>query len=219
MDKIEERKEAPLVKVDGGQDFEKTIDRGAQCLKSGGVVAYPTESFYGLGVDTSNERAIKRLFLVKGRKSEHPILILIPSVDVLDKYVVRIPEIAYGLINSFWPGGLTLVFHADPSVSPLLTSGTGKIGVRLSSHPIATALTQSLGVPISGTSANISGKAACRSADEVSGMFDNRVDLILDGGRTPGKTGSTVLDVTVVPPRLLREGMIQREQLQKFLCA
>lgn len=219
MDKIEERKKAPLVKVGGGQDFENAIDRGGQCLKSGGVVAYPTESFYGLAVDTSNERAIKRLFLVKERKSDHPILVLIPSVDVLENYVVSIPEIAHALINSFWPGGLTLVFQADPGVSPLLTSNTGKIGVRLSSHPIATALTQSLGVPISGTSANISGKAACRSAEAVLRMFGERVDLILDGGKTPGKVGSTVLDITAHPPKILREGMVQKSDLEKYIFA
>lgn len=219
MGKVDERKEAPCVKVGGGQRFERAINRGGQCLKSGGVVACPTESFYGLAVDTSNEQAIKRLFKVKGRKHVHPILILIPSSDALKRYVVSIPEIAHGLIHAFWPGGLTLIFHADPGVSPLLTSGTGKIGVRLSSHPIATALTRSIGVPISGTSANISGKAACRSADEVSRMFGNRVDLILDGGKATGAVGSTILDVTVDPPRILREGMIQREQLKKFLSA
>jgi L-threonylcarbamoyladenylate synthase len=219
LDKIEERKDDLLIKVVVGPDFGETIDRGAQCLKSGGVVAYPTESFYGLAVDTTNERAIQRLFSVKERKGNHPILILIPSVDVLEKYVVKVPEVALSLIETFWPGGLTLVFRANSRVSPLLTSGTGKIGLRLSSHPVATALTKSLGVPISGTSANISGKAACRSADEVSRMFDNRIDLILDAGMTLGKAGSTVLDVTVHPPRLLREGMIQQELLEKFLSA
>jgi L-threonylcarbamoyladenylate synthase len=178
LDKIEEGKEDLIIKAVVGPNFGKTIDRCAQCLKSGGVVAYPTESFYGLAVDTTNERAIQRLFLVKGRKSDHPILILIPSVDVLEKYVVKVPEVARSLIGMFWPGGLTMVFRASP---------------------------------------NISGKAACRSAEAVLGMFGGRVDLVLDGGRTSGKAGSTVLDVTVDPPRVLREGMIRRYQLEKFI--
>ena len=121
------------------------------------------------------------------------------------------------LIEAFWPGGLTLVFRAGSKISPLLTAGTGKIGVRLSSHAVATALAQSIGVPITGTSANISDEDACRTAEEVSGIFGERLDLILDGGETRGKIGSTVLDVTVHPPRILREGMVSQSQLRKFI--
>jgi L-threonylcarbamoyladenylate synthase len=207
-------RDTSLIKVDSSTEFQAAINRAADSLLSGGLVAYPTESFYGLAVDASNEEAIERLFLVKKRRPGRPVLILIPSIESLAQYAARIPSIADQLIEAFWPGGLTLVFEAGTMVSPLLTGGTGKIGIRLSSHPVATALTRAIGVPISGTSANISGEPACRNAQEVLSCLGEMVNLILDGGETTGKIGSTVLDVTVHPPRILREGMVAKEQLE-----
>jgi L-threonylcarbamoyladenylate synthase len=128
--------------------------------------------------------------------------------------VEQIPPVALRLIEKFWPGGLTLVFRASSKVSPLLTGGTQKIGIRLSSHPVATALARTIDAPISGTSANISGLPGCRNAQEVLESLGSGVDLILDGGETAGKVGSTVLDVTEQPPRILREGIILREQIK-----
>ncbi|MDY6972362.1 MAG: L-threonylcarbamoyladenylate synthase [Thermodesulfobacteriota bacterium] len=208
---------AQIIKVDQSRDLQKAVGRAGGCLLSGGVVAYPTESFYGLAVDATNQEAIKRLFLVKELPTSHPVLILIPSLDLLEQYVDHIPSIAHRLIKAFWPGGLSLVFVAGPKVSPMLTAGTGKIGVRLSSHPVATALTGAIGVPITGTSANISGETACRNAGEVVASFREGVDLVLDGGETPGQMGSTVLDVTVHPARILRHGMIDESRLNKFI--
>jgi len=209
----------PIIKVGPSRDFQNAINKASDILLAGGLVAYPTESFYGLAVDSTNENAIRRLFLLKQRSPGRPLLILIPSIEVLDRYVAHIPPIAHQLIDEFWPGGLTLVFEAGPKVSPLLTAGTDKIGIRLSPHPIATALAQAIGAPITGTSANISGKPACRNAGEVSGSFKEWVDLILDGGETTGKIGSTVLDITVDPPLILREGMIHRGRLEKYISA
>jgi L-threonylcarbamoyladenylate synthase len=206
-----------LVRLDTGESLKKGLERAVKCLLSGGVVAFPTESFYGLAVDSTNETAIKRLFSVKRRRPNIPILILISSVGMLNRLVKRLPSVADRLIEQFWPGPLTLVFEAGPRVSPLLTAGTGKIGVRLSSHPIATALTKGLGAPITGTSANISGRAACKNAREIVSTFGGNVDLILDGGKSKGETASTVLDITVHPPEILREGMIQRSRLKTFL--
>ena len=132
-------------------------------------------------------------------------------------YVDHIHPVARRLMNQFWPGGLTLVFKAGPGVSSLLTGDTRKIGIRLSSHPVATGLARAIGGPISGTSANISGKPACRNAGEVLRSFGKRVDLILDGGETKGKTASTVLDVTLDPPQILRQGMVQKRRLEEFI--
>ncbi len=207
-------RDTSLIKVDSSTEFQAAINRAADSLLSGGLVAYPTESFYGLAVDATNEEAIERLFLVKKRRPGRPVLILIPSIESLAQYAARIPSIANQVIEAFWPGGLTLVFEAGTMVSPLLTGGTGKIGIRLSSHPVATALTRAIGVPISGTSANISGEPPCRNAQEVLSCLGEMVNLILDGGETTGKIGSTVLDVTVHPPRILREGMVAKEQLE-----
>ena len=205
------------IKIDFERDLQPAVAKAADVIKSGGVVAIPTESFYGLAVNPTDIKAIHRLFEVKKRRGDQPILILIPSVEHLDQCVIHVPEIARQLMNDFWPGGLTLIFEAKPNLPQELTAGTGKIGVRLSSHPVPTALAQAVGGPITGTSANISGQPACSSAKEVLQNLGEVVDLILDGGETAGGKGSTVLDVSVDPPVLVREGMVGREQIRKCI--
>jgi L-threonylcarbamoyladenylate synthase len=190
--------------------------RAARIIHAGGVVAFPTESFYGLAVDATNESAIHRLFDIKNRAVDQPVLILIPNVEVLDRYAAAITPTARRLMARFWPGGLTLVLEAAASVSPLLTAGTGHIGVRWSSHHLATELARMVGRPITGTSANLSGQPGCRSATEISPVLAGKLDFILDGGGTKGGPGSTVLDVTIDPPVILREGMISRHELRGF---
>jgi len=206
-----------IIHPDSFEKQEQALKKAKEILLQGGVVACPTESFYGLAVDASNEEAIRRLFALKRRAAGHPILLLIPSVELLPEYVIRIPPVAQQLINKFWPGGLTLVFEASKRISPLLTAGSDKIGRRLSNHLLATALAQAVGAPVTGTSANISGSPPCCSAKEVFVSFREGIDLIIDGGETAGGIGSTILDVTVDPPQILRSGMVQRRQLEKFL--
>ena len=186
-------------------------------ILSDGVVAVPTESFYGLAVHALNEKAIERLFAVKQRREDNPVLILIPSKDSLSRYVTEVSEKARKLTRRFWPGGLTMVFFADPILPRSLTAGTGKIGVRLSGHPVPTELARAAGAPITGTSANRSGQPPCSTAKEVMEAVGKDIDLILDGGKTTGRKGSTVLDVTVDPPVVIREGMVSREELRPFL--
>ena len=206
-----------LIKIATKNDLGPAITKAANLINSGGMVAMPTESFYGLAVNPTNVKAIHRLFDVKKRRDDQPILILIPSMEHLDHYVTHVPDMARRLMDEFWPGGLTLIFEARPKLPRELTAGTGKIGVRLSSHPIATALAQAVGAPITGTSANISGQPACSTAKEVLQQLGGKVDLILDGGETAGGKGSTVLDVTLDPPVVVREGMVGREQIEKCL--
>ena len=206
-----------LIKVDTEDNLKMGLKKAADSILSGGLVAIPTESFYGLAVNATNTRAIQRLLDVKKRGADQPILILIPSVEQLAQYVVLIPQIARPLMKKFWPGGLTLIFEAKPNLPRELTAGTGKIGIRLSSHPVATALAQAVGSPITATSANISGQPACSSAKEVSKQLGKRVDLILDGGETAGGKGSTVLDVTMDPPVVVREGMVSWEKIKECL--
>jgi L-threonylcarbamoyladenylate synthase len=196
---------------------EDALIRASEVIRSGGIVAVPTESFYGLAVNALDETAIRRLLAVKQIREKHPILTLIPYRAVLPEYVLSIPPLAEDLMNAFWPGGLTLVFDASEMVPQLLTAGTGKIGVRLSSHPIAAGLAQRVGLPITGTSANVTGGPACVSAGEVLASLGEGVDLILDGGKTAGGKGSTVLDVTVNPPRIVREGMVVRDRIEKLI--
>jgi len=209
-----EKASPPLISVDPSGDFQVAIHMAADVLLAGGVVAYPTETFYGLAVDIRNEAAIRRLLSIKKRSATRPVLILIVCVEFLDQYVGSIPPIARRLMDAFWPGDLTLVFEAGQRVSPLLTGGSGKIGIRLSSHPVATALARAIEGSISGTSANLSGQPACSNAHEVLNCLGSGIDLILDAGETAGRVGSTVLDVTVQPLRVLREGVITREHLK-----
>jgi L-threonylcarbamoyladenylate synthase len=210
---------ALVFKVDTPESMQMALNHAKEVILSGGVVAVPTESFYGLGVNVMDENAIHRLMSIKKRPEKNPILILISSADELERYVVQVPPVAVKLIHHFWPGGLTLVFQGKENLSPLLTSSFGQIGVRLSSHPVPTGLVRLAGSAITGTSANVSGEPPCRSAAEVMNALGDGIDLVIDGGETPGGKASTVLDVTVQPPEILREGMISRDLLLPFLSA
>jgi len=202
-----------VVKIDESEALRNALQRAVSIIAEGGIVAFPTESFYGLGVDATNSSAIERLFLVKKRNPSIPILILISSINELSKYAASIPSDALELGRRFWPGGLTMLLDASQDVPSLLTAGTGKIGIRVSDHPLARALTLALNVPITGTSANISGEPPCTRADQVVECLGAQIDLILDGGVTKGTQPSTVLDVTSNPPLLIREGIIKAEEL------
>ena len=206
-----------IIRVVSEEKRNAGLKKAADVILSGGLVAYPTESFYGLAVNAMDVKAIERLFELKKRGRDQPVLILIPSKDVLCQYVTSIPRIAHQLIGRFWPGGLTLVFNAAPAIPSSLTGGTGKIGIRHSNHDIATRLTRISGVPITGTSANISGQPPSVNAREVFQSIGKDVDIILDGGETKGAPGSTLLDITTTPPTIIREGMIDREKLKEFI--
>jgi len=203
-----------IIRVCGREDWGGAVSQAAGVILSGAVVALPTESFYGLAVDATNEQAVRRLLRIKKRRETHPILLLIASRDMLQTLVKEVPGSAWRLMDAFWPGGLTLVFKAGPGVSPLLTGGGDKIGIRLSSHPIPTELARAAGVPVTGTSANLTGQPPCKDAKDVLVALGDQIDLLLDGGKTSGVKGSTVLDVTLDPPRVLREGMISSRRLR-----
>jgi L-threonylcarbamoyladenylate synthase len=197
-----------IISIDPHNIAPSSIEKAITILKAGGVVAFPTETFYGLAADATNEKAVDRIFEIKGRSFNNPIALIISKENDLDLLTDNIPEEAKKLMAAFWPGPLTLVFKASPSVSPRLTAGTGKIGIRISSHPIAHALAAGLGRPITATSANLSGGRECTTAEEVRGQMANAQLTVIDGGPTLGGRGSTFLDVTVDPPVLLREGAI-----------
>jgi L-threonylcarbamoyladenylate synthase len=204
-----------LVKIDSDESLRKGLNKAVTIISEGGIVAFPTESFYGLGVDAINPHAIKRLFGVKKRDPDLPILILISSLKELCKYANSIPTGAKRMGKKFWPGGLTMIFQSSPVLPSELTAGKGKVGIRISSHPVASALSRAINVPITGTSANISGMPPCTMADQVAECFGDDLDLILDGGETKGKSPSTLLDVTIDPPLIIREGIIKVEEIIK----
>lgn len=169
------------------------ISEAAHCIRNGGIVGIPTETYYGLAVDTDNEQAINRLFQLKQRPSSKPVLVLISAREQLDSLALSVPDRYHELMEEYWPGPLTLVFPAKPEVSSLLTAGTGTIGVRMTPHPVTVTLIQEVGKPITATSANISGRKAARSAEEVRTMFKNGLDYVIDGGSSGNILPSTVI--------------------------
>ena len=189
------------------------LGKAVGIIAAGGVVAFPTETFYGLAADAANEGAIDQIFALKGRSFSNPIALIIAELAHLEALTEGISDTAHKLMAAFWPGPLTLVFRAAPAVSLRLTAGTGKIGVRISSHPLAQALAAGLGRPITATSANRSGHPECTTADEVSKQLNSDLLTILDGGPTPGGNGSTFLDLSTEPPAMLRQGTISRGAL------
>jgi L-threonylcarbamoyladenylate synthase len=199
---------ALLLKIDPVNPKPDIIAQAVKILQEGGVIAYPTETFYGLGVDATNEKAIEHLFAVKGRDFKNPLPIVVDQVRGLDRIVTEIPDLGRELIERFWPGPLTLIFRAAPILSARLTAETGKIGVRISSHPIARLLAEGLDGPLTSTSANRSGQKEYVTAQEVLEKIGDDLDLIIDGGATPGGKGSTILDITQDPPVVLRAGVI-----------
>jgi L-threonylcarbamoyladenylate synthase len=186
-----------IARIDSGKSLKKILVHASKVIEEGGIVAFPTESFYGLGVDATNPEAIKKLYKLKERDSNLPLLILIPSIDELSKYAVSVPPKARIIGENFWPGGITMIFKSSPVLPPELTAGRGKVGIRVSSHPIANGLSREVNLPITATSANLSGTPPCVNADQVAGLFGDDLDLILDGGATEGKNASTILDVTI----------------------
>lgn len=206
-----------ILKINPQQPENELIHEAVALLRAGKVVAFPTETFYGLAVDAANDSAIERIFQIKGRAFSSPIALIAGSKSGISGLVTEIPDVAQRLMQAFWPGPLTLLFPASPQISPRLTAGTGKIGIRVSSHPIADSLANRLGGPITATSANLSGTSECLIAGEVLATLGNRIDLIIDGGPSPGGKGSTFIDTTVDPPVCLREGAIALSMLQHVM--
>ena len=204
-----------IARIDSDKSLRRCLGHASKVIKEGGIVAFPTESFYGLGVDATNPEAIKKLYKLKKRDSSLPLLILIPSINELSKYAVSVPSKARIIGKNFWPGGITMIFQSSPVLPPELTAGKGKVGIRVSSHPIANGLLREVNSPITATSANLSGTPPCVNADQVAGLFGNDLDLILDSGATEGKNASTILDVTINPPVIIREGIISMGKIIK----
>ncbi|MCA1784942.1 MAG: threonylcarbamoyl-AMP synthase, partial [Desulfobacteraceae bacterium] len=166
------------------------IKQAAGCINNRGVVIFPTRCLYGLAVDALDPAAINNIFSIKLRPKHNPLLVLVHNHTDLEGIVAGIPDQAKLLIHTFWPGSLTLVFAAAPGVSPLLTAGTGKIGVRIPSHPVARALVKAAGGPITGTSANLSGSPGCSRISDLPGELLQAADMVLDAGHLWGGTGS-----------------------------
>ena len=191
------------------------IQRAAESVRNGGLIVYPTETVYGLGVDPFNSVALDRVFRLKGRESGKALIILIHSSENLESLVLEIPPGAQSLIDSFWPGPLTLIFKARPELPPGLLGDRDTIAIRVSNAKTTSALLEALDGPITSTSANRSAKPPVLSAEEAEQEFQSEVDLILDGGIAASSQPSTLLDVTTNPVSLLREGRIPASEIRE----
>jgi L-threonylcarbamoyladenylate synthase len=194
--------------VDASRPAPAALRAAAEVLRGGGLVAFPTETFYGLGAHAFDEAAVARVFRAKGRPGDKPLLVLVDSVGMVERVAREVPPRARRLMERYWPGPLTLVLPAAPGVPVGLTAGTGTIGVRLSGHAVARGLVAALGAPVTAPSANRHGEASPRTADEVIAELGAAVDVVLDGGATPGGPPSTVLDLTGATPAVLRPGAV-----------
>lgn len=207
---------AIVLSVDAQRPDDEIVGGAARVVADGGLVAFPTETFYGLGADPWNDRAVEALFEAKGRPSGAPILLLLASEEQALAAAARLPGSFEKLARAFWPGPLTLVLPARGDLPVRLTAGRGTIGLRVSGSLLARALPRALGRPITGTSANASGRDPARTAGEVKEAMGEgfaRINLVLDGGETPGKAPSTVVDLTGDGPTLVREGAISYERV------
>jgi len=202
------RTKTAILPVDPVSPDKNTISRGAALVRQGGLIVFPTNTFYGLGAMAYNLDAVSKVFKVKKRDPGKPLLVLIASAAELSALVQEIPPVAEKLIHAFWSGKLTLVFKARSVLPESLSGNTGKIGVRQAGHPVPAALVKACGCPITGTSANLAGRGGCTKISALDRAIVESVDCVLDGGALKGTMGSTVVDVTVFPPIILREGVV-----------
>jgi L-threonylcarbamoyladenylate synthase len=184
-------------------------------LRRGGIIAFPTDTAYGLGVDPFNEAAVDRLFTVKGRPEAKPILLLVDSIERAES-VSEPPAHFREIVDKFWPGPLTLVVPARSELPMKVTAGTKTIGLRWPIAPFANTLVRRFGRPVTATSANRSGEPATITAGEVRSQLGGSIDALIDGGTLPTRGGSTLLDLTADPPVVLRDGPVRFETLQEF---
>ncbi len=195
--------------------IQQQVEQGITILKQGGIVAFPTDTVYGLGAAISLGQAVERIYRVKKRPRNMALPLLLADVSQISEVAQPVPEVAWLLAEKFLPGALTLVLPKSPSVADIITGKGKTVAIRIPAHPVPIALAQGLGTPIVGTSANLSGHPSSLTAEEVYAQLGDRVDLIIDGGRCPGGKESTIVNLTGETPLILREGAISREELQR----
>jgi L-threonylcarbamoyladenylate synthase len=196
---------------------DESIAQAIEVLAAGGLIAFPTDTVYGVGARAFDAVAIKRLYAAKERPRDKAIPVLLASADELPFVAREIPHVAHRLADTFWPGALTLILPRRPILPAILTAGGDGVAVRVPDHLSICALIAESGAPLAATSANLSGLPSPITAQEAAAQLGGRVNLILDGGPCPGGVPSTVLDLTRHPPRLLRAGPVTRTALQAIL--
>lgn len=206
-----------LVAVDPALPDAAIIWQAADVLRAGGLVAFPTETVYGLGANATDAEAVSRIFSAKQRPASDPVIVHIADPEQLARVAARIPDLAHALAARFWPGALTLVLERGAAIPPNVSAGRATVAVRMPSHPVARALIQAADLPVAAPSANTFSRPSATSAQHVLEDLNGHVDIILDGGSTPIGVESTVLDLTGSTPVVLRPGGVSLEQLAQII--
>ena len=193
------------------------IREAAEILRRGGLLGIPTETVYGLGADGLNAEAVARIFEAKGRPQDNPLILHVPSADWLERFCRDVPTVAYELAKRFWPGPLTMILPRRENVPLRTTGGLDTVGVRCPNHPLTLAIIEAAGVPVAAPSGNTSGRPSPTTAAHMIEDMDGRIDGIVDGGSCAVGVESTIIDLTVTPPRLLRPGGLPLEELRSVL--
>jgi L-threonylcarbamoyladenylate synthase len=206
-----------IIKIDPVIAELEKVEKIVSVLRHGGLIIYPTETFYGLGADIFLLEAIQKVYRLKRRDLSKPLPVVISDLEMLQDVAMELPPVYRPLISAFWPGPLTIILKASSRVPEALLGPSGSIGIRLTGYKWLRALVRKASFPLTATSANISGEMEIADSKEAIRMFEGKVDLIVDGGRTEGFLPSTVLDLTGKKPRLIREGAISSFHLKEFL--
>jgi L-threonylcarbamoyladenylate synthase len=204
---------AEVLAIDTPRLFQAAVRRAAALLRAGEVVALPTETVYGLAGNALDANAVERIYEAKGRPAHNPIIVHVSGIDMARQCVAAWPSLAGGLARAFWPGPLTVVLPRSEAIPKVVTAGGPTVGVRWPSHPFAQAVIGECGFPLAAPSANLSNRLSPTRAEHVLRDLGDRIPLIVDGGQTQVGIESTVVDLSVNPPRLLRPGMIHEEAL------
>jgi L-threonylcarbamoyladenylate synthase len=208
---------AEILAIETAAQFNHAVERAAELLRAGQLVALPTETVYGVAANAWNEEAVRLIFEAKGRPSENPIIVHVASLELARRCVSAWPPEANQLAAAFWPGPLTLVLPRSEEIPPLVTAGGATVGVRWPSHPVIQAVIKACGFPLAAPSANRSNELSPTTAQHVHKSLGARIALIIDGGPAGVGIESSVLDLASTPPRLLRPGMISAESLETVL--
>ena len=206
-----------IIRVAPDNPDPTAIERAAECLRNGGLVAFPTETVYGLGVNALDRAAVRRLFAAKERPATDPLIVHVGSIELIRPLVSRVPKSARSLARHFWPGPLTLVFPRSAQVPDEVTAGLPSVAIRVPMHPVARALITAAAVPVAAPSANLFSRPSPTQASHVLDDLGGRIDLIVDGGSTTIGVESTVLDLTSDTPTVLRPGAVTIEMLRKVV--
>ena len=214
MDSVGDRLRGTVETLMDANLSDRELERAVDVLRRGGLVAFPTETVYGLGADASNPAAVKKIFQAKGRPADHPLIVHLPGSDALAEWAVEVTDVALGLASRFWPGPLTLILRRQPNVPLAVTGGLETVALRVPDHPVALALLRQFGGGIAAPSANRFGAVSPTRAERVRAELGPAVDFVLDGRTGRVAVGSTIVDLASGAPMLLRPGGITREQLE-----